>query len=87
MSTPHCTTLPPLWHFEGRDRAITLAVLDGVAPSVVAQLHDLSVLRVMLIVCKTCARVRPGWVDDWGMSRAWSTPLSTLRAERWRFRL
>ena len=74
-----------LWHFEGRDRAITGAVLGGMAPARVAQVHGLSTARVMLIVRKTCTRLRPDWVDRGGYPYAWSLPLTRLRAVRGTF--
>jgi hypothetical protein len=76
-----------LWCYEHRDRAITRAVLGGASSTLLAQIYDVTPLRLGLIVRKTYARVRPDWQDAAGYPYAWSVPLSTVREQREAFPL
>jgi len=85
--TPSLHTPTGLWCYEHRDRAITRAVLAGASATLLAQIYDMTPLRLDQIVRKTCARVRPDWHDAAGYPYAWSVPLSTLREQRETFPL
>jgi hypothetical protein len=85
--TPSRHASTGLWCYEHRDRAITRAVLASASATLLAQIYDVTPLRLNLIVRKTCARVRPDWQDAVGYPYAWSVPLSTLRAQREAFPL
>ena len=90
MSMVNDTSCHPsagLWCYEQRDRAITRAVLAGASATLLAQIYDMTPLRLDQIVRKTCARVRPDWHDAAGYPYAWSVPLSTLREQRETFPL
>jgi len=87
-STIHSTRPPGhqgLWYYRERDKEVTRLVLDGKAPKDVGHVYGLSNANVIRVVRTTCERLRPDWVDRTGRSRAWSTTLSGLRAERGRF--
>src|SRR5262245_1014138 len=85
-SPPSLSRRKPLWHYQGRNRAMTIAVLDGVPPKTVASRYSLPAKHMMPIVRQVCERACPWWVDEGGMPCAWQLTLTELRQERWRFR-
>jgi len=85
--TPSVYASQGLWRYQGRNRAITIAVLNGVSPANVSSIHKLPVRRIMLIVRKVLAEARPDLVDAGGFAVAWSLTLTELRAQRGQFGL